>query len=73
VSAYVAPECSVHVSISKGGRRIGFFIAGGALGYVVREPQQGMELRNGGRELREVELDVLSVPDELEEVVDSMF
>jgi hypothetical protein len=32
-----------------------------------------MELRNGGRELREVELDVLSVPDELEEVVDSMF
>ena len=40
---------------------------------MVREAQQTVELRDGERELREVEIDILDVPDELEEVVGDEF
>jgi hypothetical protein len=61
-----------HIDL-EGGRRIGFCIAGGTLGQVVREAQQGVELRDGEREFREVEVDILGVPDELEEIVGDEF
>jgi hypothetical protein len=61
-----------HVDLDRGGC-VGRRIARRAFGQVVREAQQAVELRDGERELREVEFDILGVPDEREEVVGDEF
>jgi hypothetical protein len=47
---------------------VGRRIARRKFSQVVGEAKQAVELRDGERQLREVELDVLGVPDELKEV-----
>nr|WP_239638650.1 hypothetical protein [Halorubrum saccharovorum] len=61
-----------HIDLDGGGR-VGLRITRSALGQVVREAQKTVKLRDGERELREVEVDVLGVTDELEEVVGDEF
>jgi len=61
------------MSIVERRRRVRLGILSGTLCEIVRKPKQTVELRDGERKLGEIEVDVLGIPDELEEVVGDEF